>query len=69
MHNRIEADHGRLKARLRPMRGLKQDRNASVIITGHALVQNVRRGHYELAVEAPAGRRVAAALGELAAAI
>jgi transposase-like protein len=24
-NNRIEADHGRLKARLRPMRGLKQD--------------------------------------------
>jgi transposase-like protein len=25
-NNRIEADHGRLKARLRPMRGLKRDR-------------------------------------------
>jgi IS6 family transposase len=24
-NNRVEADHGRLKARLRPMRGLKQD--------------------------------------------
>jgi hypothetical protein len=65
----IEADHGRLKARLRPMRGLKQDRNARVIIAGHALVQNVRRGHYELTVEAPATRRVAVAFGELAVAI
>jgi len=27
------------------MRGLKQDRSARVVITGHALVQNVRRGH------------------------
>jgi transposase-like protein len=27
-NNRVEADHGRLKARLRPMRGLKQDRSA-----------------------------------------
>jgi len=27
-NNHIEADHGRLKARLRPMRGLKQDRSA-----------------------------------------
>jgi transposase-like protein len=27
-NNRIEADHGVLKSRLRPMRGLKQDRNA-----------------------------------------
>jgi transposase-like protein len=68
-NNRIEADHGRLKARLRPMRGLKRDRSARVIIAGHALVQNVRRGHYELAVEAPATRRVAVAFGELAAAI
>ena len=35
-NNRIEADHGRLKARLRPMRGLKRDRTSSVIIAGHA---------------------------------
>jgi murein DD-endopeptidase MepM/ murein hydrolase activator NlpD len=27
--NRVECDHGRLKARLRPMRGLKQDRRAA----------------------------------------
>jgi transposase-like protein len=27
-NNHIEADHGRLKARLRPMRGLRQDRSA-----------------------------------------
>jgi transposase, IS6 family len=52
-NNRVEADHGRLKARLRPLRGLKQDRSARVVIAGHALVQNVRRGHYELAVVAP----------------
>jgi transposase-like protein len=68
-NNHIEADHGRLKARLRPMRGLKQKRSARVIITGHALVQNVRRGHYQLAVEAPANRRVAMAFSELAAAL
>jgi transposase-like protein len=33
-NNRIECDHGRLKARLRPMRGLKQDRSARVVIAG-----------------------------------
>jgi transposase-like protein len=33
-NNGIECDHGRLKARLRPMRGLKQDRSAKVIIAG-----------------------------------
>jgi hypothetical protein len=52
-NNRVEADHGRLKARLRPMRGLKQDRSARVVIAGHAFVQNLRREHYELAVEEP----------------
>ncbi len=68
-NNHIEADHGRLKARLRPMRGLKQDGSATVIIKGHAFMQNVRSGHYELAVEASIGVRVAVAFGELAAAI
>jgi transposase-like protein len=68
-NNRVQCDHGRLKARLRPMRGLKQDRNASVIIAGHAFVQNLRRGHYELAAEEPANPRVAAAFDELAMAI
>ena len=65
-NNRVESDHGRLKARLGPMRGLKQDRNAGVVIAGHAFVQNLRRGHYELAVDEPANRRVAVAFGELA---
>jgi transposase-like protein len=68
-NNRVEADHGRLKSRLRPMRGLKQDRSARVIIGGHAFVQNVRRGHYELAAEELASRRLAVAFDELAMAI
>jgi IS6 family transposase len=65
-NNRIEADHGRLKARLRPLRGRKQDHSARIVIAGHAFLQNVRRGHDELAVEAPVTRRVAVAFDELA---
>ena len=65
-NNRLEADHGRLKAWLRPMRGLKQDRSARVVIAGHGSVQNLRRGHYELAVEEPVARRVAVAFDEFA---
>jgi len=66
-NNRIENDHGRLKARLRPMRGLSTDRAASIVIKGHAFIQNLRRGHYELGVEASNERlRVAAAFDELA---
>jgi IS6 family transposase len=66
-NNRIEWDHGRLKARLRPMRGLRTDRSASTLIRGHAFVQNVRRGHYELGIEARRQcLRLAAAFDELA---
>jgi IS6 family transposase len=69
-NNRVECDHGRLKARLRPMRGLKTDRNAQVVISGHALIQNLRRGHYELGMDARCRHlRVAAAFDELAEAI
>jgi transposase-like protein len=68
-NNPIEADHSQLKHRLRPMRGLRTDRTAQVIIAGHAFRQNLRRGHYELAVDAPAAERVAAAFTDLARAI
>ena len=68
-NNPIEADHGRLKSRLRPMRGLKRLRSARVISTGHAFVQNLRRGHYELGVDADPQYRLAAAFTELALAI
>jgi hypothetical protein len=52
------------------MRGLRTDRTASVVIRGHAFVQNLRRGHYEFGVEADRERlRLAAAFGELAEAI
>src|ERR1700694_4528372 len=68
-NNRVEADHGRLKARLRPMRGLKSDRNTGVIAAGHAFIQNLRRGHYELGMEATPKHRLADAFHELALAI
>jgi transposase-like protein len=64
-NNRLEADHGRLKVRLHPMRGLKQDRSARIVIAGHGFVQNLRRGHYALAVEEPVARRLAVALDKL----
>jgi transposase, IS6 family len=68
-NNLVEADHGRLKARLRPMRGLKTDRNASVMVIGHAFIQNLRRGHYELGVNAAPKRRLIDAFDELALAV
>ena len=68
-NNAIETDHGRLKARLRPMRGLKRDRTARVIVAGHAFVQNLRRGFYDLGTGAPPSLRLADAFAELALAI
>jgi hypothetical protein len=47
-NNQIEADHSRLKHRLRPMRGLRSDRTATVII---AQVGDL----VELRPQAPAG--------------
>jgi IS6 family transposase len=65
-NNRMEADHGRLKARLRPMRGLKRLATAAVIAAGHAFVQNLRRGHYELGTDVAPELRLTTAFVELA---
>ena len=51
------------------MRGLTRFRSAAVIASGHALVQNLRRGHYELATDAPPRLRLATAFTELALAV
>ena len=65
-NNPVEADHGRLKARLRPMRGLKRYRSARVLAAGHAFVQNLRRCHYEIATKTPDRHRLRIAFDDLA---
>jgi transposase-like protein len=65
-HSRIEADHGQLNRRLRQMRGLKSDAGARAVVAGHAFVQNLSRGRYELAIDARPKLRVAVASGGLA---
>jgi transposase-like protein len=50
-NNTVEADDRRLKARLRPMRGLRRHRSARTIAAGHAFVQNLRRGRYDSATD------------------
>jgi IS6 family transposase len=67
--NPIDADHGQLKRRPEPMRGLQTDRSAQLVITGHAFIQKLRRGHDELATQARSALRIAAAFTELAPAI
>jgi transposase, IS6 family len=68
-NNRVEADHAQLKRRLRPMRGIKTMTGLRVLAAGHAFVQNLRRGHYEIATDLPAQHRLAAAFSQLARAI
>jgi transposase, IS6 family len=68
-NNPIEADHSRLKAWLRPMRGLKRFRSARTLAAGHAFVQNLRRGHYEIATDEPNHDRLRTAFAELARAV
>jgi transposase, IS6 family len=67
-NNRGGADHGRLKARLRPMEGAAGTER-QVLIAGHGFIQNSRRGRFEPAVEKLANRRVAIAFDELTMAI
>jgi transposase, IS6 family len=50
------------------MRGIKTDPGARVGTAGHAFVQHLRRGHYEL-VDEPVQLHVATAFAEFATAI
>jgi transposase-like protein len=68
-NNRVEADHAQLKRRLRPMRGIKTMTGLRIAAGGHAFVQNLRRGHYEIAANEPPSRRLAIAFADLAKAI
>jgi transposase, IS6 family len=51
--NGLERDHGFLKERLRPMRGLKSVVSAAIFMRGHALMRNIRRGFYRIVESVP----------------
>jgi hypothetical protein len=40
-----------------------------ILAAGHAFVQNLRRGHYEVATDQPRNLRLAIAFGQLATAV
>jgi IS6 family transposase len=48
------------------MRGLKRLATAAVVTAGHAFVQNLRRGHYQLGTESASELRLTDAFAELA---
>jgi IS6 family transposase len=51
--NGSERDHGFLKERLRPMRGLKSVSSAAIFTRGDALMRNIRRGFYRVVESVP----------------
>jgi hypothetical protein len=48
------------------MRRLKRDRTAGINLRGHAFIQSLRRGHYELGIDALPGLALGAAFDEVA---
>ncbi len=48
------------------MRGLKPSRSARTLVAGHAFVQNLRLGHYDIASEVPARHRLRIVFDDLA---
>jgi hypothetical protein len=51
------------------MRGLKRHRSARILAAGHAFVQNLHRGHYDVATEVTRRLRLRVAFDDLALAI
>jgi IS6 family transposase len=47
------------------MRGLKRHRSARILAAGHGLVQNLRRGRYDIATEVPSRHRLRVAFDDL----
>jgi IS6 family transposase len=48
------------------MRGLTRHRSARLLTAGHAFVPNLRRGHYDIAMDVPARHRLRIAFDDLA---
>jgi len=47
------------------MRGLRRHRSARILAAGHAFVQNLRRGHYDIATAATNQHRLRATFDDL----
>jgi transposase, IS6 family len=48
------------------VRGRTRHRSARILTAGHAFVPNLRRGHYDLAMDVPACHRLRIVFGDLA---
>jgi hypothetical protein len=48
---------------------MKRHRSARILAAGHTFVQNLRRGHYDVATEVPGRQRLRVAFDDLVLAI
>jgi IS6 family transposase len=53
LNNVIEQDHRRVKQRVRPMLGFKHFANATITITGIELIQQIKKGQFDLSPICP----------------
>ena len=65
----LQVNHAREVLERYTMRGLKRLHSTQVISAGHAFVQNLRRGHYELGLDADPRHQLSAAFAELTLAV
>ncbi len=69
LNNGLERDHGHLKQRLQPTRGVGQAASATLLAWGHALIQNLRTGFSTLTLQVPRQVRLTIAWSQLTQAI
>ncbi|KTR07040.1 transposase [Aureimonas ureilytica] len=65
LNNRLESDHGKLKQRIRPVRGFKSRKTAHNTIRGFEVMRMFRKGQFRSMVDSLAGGSEARYIGRL----
>ena len=65
LDNRLEPDHGKLKLRIRPVRGFQSQRAAHNVIRGFETMRMFRKGQFRSMVDSLAGGSEARFIGRL----
>ena len=65
LNNRLESDHGKLKQRIRPVRGVQSQKTAHNPIRGFETMRMFRKGQFRSMVDSLAGGSKARFIGRL----
>ncbi|MBB4000080.1 DDE-type integrase/transposase/recombinase, partial [Aureimonas pseudogalii] len=65
LNNRLESDHGKLKQRIRPVRGFQSQKTAHNAIRGFETMRMFRKGQFRSMVDSLAGGSEARFIGRL----